>query len=259
MLLHALHQLSNLAILAFVVVTVTGIAMLAPHIGRHVFRLPASDARDEAAFDAFKAVLSMTGVVLAFSLVQANSNLHGIEATVGREAAAINATDRVLLRMGRPDVVALRPLLAGYGKAVVDEWPLLSNNDRSDDADAVYGQLSRAVRALAPDDARQQTQFAELLKDVDDLADIREEIILDSDIGLPGFFWITTGGLLLLALGLAILTKNSLGRTVGVGATAAAVALLLAFVIIVDLPFEGETSVSAAPIMKALELDSHRN
>jgi hypothetical protein len=54
------------------------------------------------------------------------------------------------------------------------------------------------------------------------------------------------------------LTADSLGRMVGVGAPAAAVALLLAFVIIVDVPFEGETSVTPHAIQNALARNAHR-
>ena len=74
--------------------------------------------------------------------------------------------------------------------------------------------------------------------------------------GLPNL--ITTCGLLILGLVLAGLTASSLSRTVGVGAPAAGVALLLAFVIIVDLPFEGETSIGPAAIKKTLMIDAHR-
>jgi hypothetical protein len=50
----------------------------------------------------------------------------------------------------------------------------------------------------------------------------------------------------------------TLGRTVAIGASAAAIALLLAFVIIVDMPFEGDTSVSPRPLQKALSINAQR-
>jgi hypothetical protein len=260
MLLHLLHQWTDLSILAVTVIVVTGLAMLAPQVGRHVLRIPADKERDDAAFDGYKALMSMTGVVLAFSLVQANNNLHSVEATVGKEAAAISTVDRVLSRIGKPELAALRPLVAAFGASVVnDEWPLLSDGERSAATDGFYSDLSRQIRAIGPDDAKQTSMYNELLKNLDDLSDLREEVLADSDYGLPKFFWITTCGLLIVGLVLASLTESSLTRTVGVGAPAAGVALLLAFVIIVDLPFEGETSVSPSPIQKALLINSHRS
>lgn len=254
-----MHQLPDLAILAITVAVLTALAMAAPHFGRHVLRLPANKERDEAAFDAYKAVMSMVGVVLAFSLVEANGILHNVEAVVGREAATLETTDRVLLRIGKPEWAALRPGLANYAETLIkDEWPRLAAGQRSDAADDAFTAVSKAARAIAPDDARQQAMYNELLRGLDDLSDLREEVLSASAAGLPNFFWITISGLLLIALALAFLTESSLTRTVGVGAPTAAIALLLAFVIIIDLPFEGETSVTPDAIQKALVVNSHR-
>lgn len=136
---------------------------------------------------------------------------------------------------------------------------MLPNGERSEAASAAYTELSKGIRAIGPDaTTRQQAMYRELLKALDDLFDLREEIISDSELGLPKFFWVTTLGLLTLGVVLAALTASNIGRTVGVGAPAAAVALLLAFVIIVDLPFEGETSVGSDSIKKMLTINAHR-
>jgi hypothetical protein len=259
MILHLLHQSPDVSILALTVIVVTGIMMLAPHFGRRVLRLPKNDERDDAAFGGFKAVMSVTGIVLAFLLVQANGNLQAVDATVAREAAVISITDRAMLRFGKPEATALRPVLADYGAAVVDEWPLLARSERSEAADAAYTALSKKTRAVVPDDTRQEAMYHELLKDLDDLSDLREEVLAESDYRLPTIFWVTACSLLVLGVALAASTASSLGRTVGVGAPAAAVALLLAFVIIVDVPFEGETSVTPHAIQSALERNAHRS
>jgi hypothetical protein len=259
MLLHFMHELPDLGILAVTLIAVTGAAMLAPHIGRHVLRFPKNDERDDAAFDGYKSLMGMIGVVLAFSLVQANSNLRQVSDTVSKEASAIASVDRILLRSGKPELVALRPLLAKFGESLVnDEWPLLSRGERSDATGDAFNNLSTGVRAINPDGARQQTIYAELLKAMDDVFDLREEVLADSEIGLPKFFWVTALGLLIVGFVLAGLTASTLSRTVGVGAPAAGVALLLAFVMIVDLPFEGETSIGPDAIKKTLAIDAHR-
>lgn len=258
-LLHALHRLPDLAILTIVVGTTVGLVAAAPFVVRVLSRRTIAPAHDEAAYDAFKAVTAMMGVVLAFSLVQANANLRSAETLVGREAIALAAIDRILLRMDTPNASDLRPLVAAYGQSRIrDEWPEMSVGERSSGTDARYTDLSRAARALRPADARQQSMFSELLKHLDELAEVREMLILDSEVMLPDFFWITTGGLLLLALGLAALSDVTLSRIVGLGSATAAVSLLLAFVIIVDQPFAGETSVSPAPLRKVLELNARR-
>ncbi len=259
MILHLLHQLPDLLILTIIVVAVAGVTMAAPHVGRRVLRLPNNEERDSGAFEGFKAVMAMTGVVLAFSLVQANGNLREVDAVVAKEAATISIADRALLRFGKPEVIALRLVLADYGQAVVDEWPSLTQGQRSEAADAAYTALSKKARAIGPDDSRQEAMYNELLKDLDQLSDLREEVLADSAYGLPKSFWITNVSLLALGVALAGLTAGGLGRAIAVGAPAAAIALLLAIVIIVDLPFEGETSVSPRAIQNALTANAHRS
>jgi hypothetical protein len=260
--LHWLHKLSDPEILALVLTTITLAMMAAPLLGKKLLRLSERKERDEAVFSAFSAVVSMLGVVLAFSLVQANNTLREFQGKVTKEAAAFQALDRTLLRIGKPGFIELRPSLAAYGQSILtDEWPKLTAGGRSAKTDDLFNALSNAVHALSPDDPRQQTIYAELVKTLDSLADLREELISGADpesSGLPVFFWTTILGLIAVAFCLATLATPSLGRTVAVGAAAAAIALLLAFVIIVDIPFEGETSVSPTPLQKALMINSMR-
>lgn len=259
-LLQQLHHLPDPLILCLVVAVVTSLMMAAPHLGHRALRLPVDKSRNEAAFDAFKAVMAMTGVVLAFALVEANGNLQAMKGLVAKEAAAISATDRALLRSGNPQLIALRPDLEAYGNSIIEEeWPVLAGEGRGDGTDDAYNALSRQARAANPADARQQAMFAELLKSLDDMADFREQRLAESGSDLPAFFWITTAGLLAIGLGLALLAPATVGGTVGLGATSAAVALLMAFVIIVDQPFEGDTSVTPKEIVKALQLNARRS
>ena len=258
-LLLFLHSVPDLVALPLVVGVVVSAAMAAPFFGKLVLRVPANDARDDAAFDAYKAIMAMVSVVLAFSLVQVNGNLRACETLVAREGAAFATVDRTLLRFGAESAVAIRPLLNAYGRSrIQDEWPALTRGDRSQVTDDAYVALSAASRSIDPATPRQQAMFAELLRGLDELAEVRELVIQDSSTSLPPFFWAVTVGFLMLAFFLGVLTRAALGRAVGLGGAAAGVALLLAFVIIVDEPFKGETSVSPAAIQKALNLNARR-
>src|SRR4051812_19973524 len=124
-MLELIHQLPNIAILALTVVLFASAAYASPFFGRRL-GLRVDDDRDQASFDAFKAVMAMAGVVLAFSLVQAENNLRGDQAVVGREASAIMITDRVLLRIGDPQMVQARPILRAFVHSQLqDDWPSL--------------------------------------------------------------------------------------------------------------------------------------
>jgi hypothetical protein len=258
-MLELLHMIPDLVVLPLIVAVLAAIAMLAPHAGHRVFRIRSNAARDEGAFDAYKAIMAMVGVVLAFSLVQVNGNLRSAETLVAREASAFAQVDRTLLRFGSDAAMSTRPLLAAYGRSRVDdEWPGLGHGARNATTDIRYTALSRVARALEPMQGRQQAMYSELLKGLDDLAETREMVLQDAETALPAFFWWVTNGFLVLALALAVLCDPTLNRAVGLGASAAAIGLLLAFVIIIDEPYQGETSVTPLAIQRTLILNDRR-
>jgi hypothetical protein len=188
-----------------------------------------------------------------------NNNLRNAEALIGREASSFALVDRTLLRFGSDVALSARPLLAEYGKSRInDEWPALSRGLRNAITDMRYTALSRVIRVIEPADRRQQAMYSELLKGVDDLAEVRELVLQDAETALPEFFWYVTDGFLVLAFMLSLTCVPTLNRAVGLGASAAAVALLLAFVIITDHPYRGETSVKTAPIQRILVLNDRR-
>lgn len=94
---------------------------------------------------------------------------------------------------------------------------------------------------------------------MDDAADYREQILADAELSLPSFFWTTVIGLMAIGFALACVTDATLNRRTGRAAATAAVALLLAFVVIVDAPFEGQTSVSPREIRNVLIVNAHRS
>jgi len=259
MFLHLVHQLPDVVVLAVAFVVLATAAAAAPLDGACLLRAHKHDYWDEAAYDGFKAVMATTSFVLAFSLVQANANLQAVEAKVAREGAALLTTDRALQRMGRADAASLRVDLDDFArKQATLEWPLLAEGQRSAEVDDAFTKLSRGARAIDPDDKRQEAIFAQLLKSVDDLSDARESILAEETLELPLLFWITTLSLLAIALALAGMTKASQPRIVSLAATSGAVALLLAFVAVVDQPFSGQTSVSPQGILTAADLNKHR-
>ena len=258
-MLELVHLLPNIVILILTVILFAGAAYVSPFVGRRL-GLKVDDDRDQASFDAFKAVMAMAGVVLAFSLVQAENNLRGDQAVVGRESSAMMITDRVLFRIGDPEMIKSRQLLRDFGQSQLSQdWPsLVSGQGRSVATDIAFSRLSKAVRSYEPESKRQEVMYAEIIKAMDDIADARETLIQDANAQLPPFFWIMALSFVLLGLILGLFCKPSITRATALGGTAAGIGLLLSFVLIVDAPFHGETSVKPKPIHNALILNARR-
>lgn len=78
-------------------------------------------------------LFTMTSLVLAFTLVEAESNFRTADLLVATEASQINRLDRLLSRYGDDSAADLRLHLLAYTKAIVDdEWPAMLRGERSE-------------------------------------------------------------------------------------------------------------------------------
>ena len=230
----------------------------APYIGRKLgWTVPNKDRADYI-IRAQATLITVTGMVLAFSLVQAQGNLRQTEELVVKEASTLNTLDRLLLRYGDQGA-ALRPLLWAYTASIIeDEWPALRHGHSSPGTSAKLNPLSRAVFQLDPQSGRQVTIYGEMIKSIDEMADQREQRVSAANLQLHSEFWIVTLllGLILVGLGTAIEAVTY--HTVSIAAQGLALALLAALVFFSDRPFKGNISVSPAPIVQVLAIMNAR-
>ena len=91
-------------------------------------------------------ITGFTGVVLAFSLVQAQGNLRNVEKTVANEAVQLNLMDRPLTNYGDAELTAIREAVRAYAEFVVaDEWPQLSAHGSSQRTADLFRTLSHLI------------------------------------------------------------------------------------------------------------------
>jgi hypothetical protein len=103
-----------------------------------------SEANSEIARTTMTAITGFTGVVLAFSLVQAQGNLRSVEKTVANEALQLQQMDRLLTDYGDAKLAAIREAVWAYAQSVVaDEWPQLSEHGSSQHTADLFRTLSR--------------------------------------------------------------------------------------------------------------------
>ena len=254
-----LHELPNIGIMAVIVGTLLLAVIMGPLITHRILGLQASDKRSSGALDAFKAIAAWAALVIVFSLVQAQGNLRLTEADINKEASAFNNMDRVLLRSGDPTFVNLRPALHAYGRAVIDkEWPLLAHGGRAPEANNAFAVLSRAGYAFQATNSREEAMFGQYVQRMNELSDLRNTRLNNSDLSLPSLFWATIWMLLLLMVVLASLVTPAPERTMQLRGMITALGILLSLVVIVDLPFSGETAASPAPIERMLAYSQTR-
>jgi CDP-diglyceride synthetase len=249
-----LYALGDLGIFALFGGVAVACFILAPLIGRQFgWTVPNKD-RDDYIIRAQSTVITFTALILAFSLVQAQANLRKTEELVAKEASALNTLDRQLIRYGE-EGAALRPLLWAYASSIVeDEWPELRHGKRSLATSAKLTPLTRPVFQLEPQSGRQSTIYAEMIKSVDEISDDREVRISAAAVRLPSEFWLMALILGVILVALSTVIEVAAYHTVSIAAQGLALALLAALVFCSDRPFEGDISVSPAPIAKTLDI-----
>ena len=222
-----------------------------PFLREKLLRIQVPADHSQAANNALGVVIGFTGVVLAFSLVQAHGNLRTLEAQIGTEAHNLAQLDRLLVRYGDPSNGVIRLSLRDYAKSIVkDEWPELRKGRPSARTAALFRPISRSVLAIDPPPGRQSLIYAEMLKKADEIAaDRKARVVAATKLELPGIFWETIIALLVALLLLAAFSEATFGRAVALGAQGFALALLVALVFIYDEPFKGQSSVSSDPIV----------
>lgn len=249
-----LYALGDAGIIALFGIVTVACFSVAPIIGKKLgWTVPNKDRADYIT-RAQSTLISFTALVLAFSLVQAQGNLRKTEELVAKEASTLNSLDRQLLRYGEQSAV-LRPLLWAYTSSIVDdEWPALRHGHASDATAEKLRPMSRAIFQLDPQPGRQTTIYTEMIKSLDDMADLREQRIAAAELRLPSEFWLIALLLGLILVALSTVIEAVSYHTVSIAAQGLALALLAALVFCSDRPFEGDVSVSPTPMAKSLAI-----
>jgi hypothetical protein len=253
-----LYVLGEIGIIALFGAVAVACLVSAPYIGQKLgWTVPNRDRADYI-IRAQATLITVTGMVLAFSLVQAQGNIRQTEELVAKEASTMNTLDRLLLRYGDQGA-ALRPLLWAYTTSIIeDEWPALRDGQSSPITSARLTPLSRAVFQLDPQSGRQVTIYGEMIKTIDDMADERERRVSAANLQLHSEFWMVTFLLGLILVALSTLIEAVGYRVVSIGAQGLALALLAALVFCSDRPFKGNISVYPVPIAKVLVIMNAR-
>jgi hypothetical protein len=254
-LLRWFHEYSDTSVFLIVFTVVVLPIVVAPYAIRRITGWGQHPGLSNGAWEAVKLLSSFAGAVIAFSLVQVHGNLRSASDLVSREASALTESDRLMHRLGTAQSEQSRVLLQTYVRSVIkDDWPSMqvTHAQGNHTTDAAFTAVLLSIRKITPENAHQQVVLDRLLNALEKSFDAREDRLSASEWQLPSLFWWAIVALMTLLLGLVALMECSAERTVSVTGIAAGLALMLALLIIIDGPFDGETSVQPSAIERSL-------
>ena len=115
-----------------------------------------------------------------------------------------------------------------------------------------FAPISRRILAISPAGGRQSLIFAEMLKSLDAIAELRAAQLGAVSLGLPAIYW----DVVLFALALLIFVTCGIEqtpfRTVVLASQAAVIGAFVGFVFLMDQPFKGQNGVSPDALVQVM-------
>jgi len=206
---------------------------------------------------------SMAGayVVLGFVLVLAMTTVTDLENGVSEEATAIKSLERLLVLDGSDQALKSRDKLLGYTKSILDdEWPVLARGHGSSLTTSALNELYVSIDQIVPHDGKDETVYSKILDQSARVAELRNKRNFSIESNLPHTFYVVS---VLSILGFVVicalrLMEASATRAIVLSAQVIMLNLMFSAILIVDLPYLGDTTTSAEPIIKAYESMSTR-
>ena len=199
--------------------------------------------------------LSAAYVILGFTLVLVMGSADTYETNVMNEGTNIESLDRTLLLDGSPQALNMRKDLIRYSTSIVnDEWPKLRAGGNPE-TEKLMQKFSKNLMGFKPETAQQMALYTEIVRKTDQVILSREIRLLNASGGLPTLFWTIS---YLYLFGVAIICALRLShatpmRFVAISIQVTMLSLIFSAVMIIDHPYTGETRVSAAPILQAIQ------
>lgn len=199
-------------------------------------------------------------VVLGFVLVLAMTTVSDLDSNVSEEAASIKSLERLLVLEGSTAALETRQHLIAYTESVLaDEWPELKDGHGSTKTSLAIRNVFLSLNALDPKTPKDKVLYEKILDAADKTAELRNSRIYSVQSNLPGTFYLVS---LISLLGVTIICALRLieatpMRFISLTVQVTMLTLMFSAIVIIDLPYLGDTVTSPDTIEMAL--DSMKN
>ncbi len=255
------YSLPEVALEVLAAALLATLVTVMPRIVRRVPLLAVGEEHADLTLRIQVTLFTMTSLVLAFTLVQAENNFRQVDAIVSAEASQIDRLDRLLARYGDPTATGLRERLHTYIRSIIDDdWPAMLQGGESVKTRQAFAPLARGVLALSPAPGRQTEIYSEILRTFDAVAVSRDTRLNASAIRLPTTYWVVV----LFSASMIMLVSSTLNpsrfRSVLLACQMAVLGGLIGFVFVTDRPLLGATGVNTTDYVRALKhIDTRSN
>jgi len=141
----------------------------------------------------------------------------------------------------------IKDLSTGYANAIInDEWEMLAKGDSSPAAQKAFDSLSEAYTTYSPSTEREKIFFAESVRKLTELSDLRRMRIVDAGSGIHPTLWLVllVGGVTTIVFTFFFGSENPRAQMLMTVLLAVMIALILYTILMFDFPFTGGIRIS---------------
>lgn len=255
-----LYSLPDIAVLALAAATMAAAILILPSLVRRLPGLRTTPENSDFVLRMQATLFTMISLVLAFTLIETESNFRKVDGLISNEASQINRLDRLLLRYENPAAESVRKSLLTYAVSIVeDEWPAMLQGGGSDKTRQAFAPLSRGILGLEPDAGRQTRMYAEILRSFDTLAESRDTRVNIVSVSLPPIYWQVVLFAVAMLLFVTSTMERSGFRAYVLAAQMSVLGAFIGFVFLMDQPFKGQGAVDSQPFVQTIALIKQRS
>jgi Protein of unknown function (DUF4239) len=191
------------------------------------------------------------GILIGLTAVACWDNFEEAQRIIAKESGSIAQFHRLTYGIESPQMETVRQANLEYLKLIEsDEMPALREGITCDQALGAQRALRMALYAFMPKNPRDQTFYADLLSDYNQMVGLRQERVARAlDYAVPSVFWIVilVGGLVTMFMIFFIHMPSKLVHYVLMSSYCLVMGLMYFLIAVIDHPFKGEIHVSSEP------------
>jgi hypothetical protein len=234
----------------------TLVATAAPAIIRRWVTLEDLRSNNEVAGFKFATVGVLYAVLLAFAVIVVWQKFADAQTVVAQEAGAATTIYHLSDGIGPGPGAAVRKALSEYLKrAIAEDWPAMETGGQSPDVRRALGDIYTTVLAVDLEDNRGAALLAEILHQLDSVAQARRVRLVMAAGVMPELIWLVLIASAALTIGFTFFfgAQNLRAQMLMTGALSVLVFSGLLTIIAIDRPFTGTVSVGPQALIAVLK------
>jgi hypothetical protein len=232
---------------AFVII---GLWLVWRFIPRHTFK-----AHNDLASAIFRAISVAYTVLLAFVVVISWQNFDKAQEHVVTEANGLVSLYRDSAAFAQPFESNVRSLIKEYVDVVInEEWPSLGKGEESVKAQDILRNLWTPYTSYEPKTDKEKIFFAESVRKLNDIREMRRLRIIDSKTGVHPVLWfvLMIGAVMVIGFTFLFGSDQFINHAVMASLFGAVIALILLTIVSFEFPFTGDVCVGPGIFQQAI-------